>query len=60
LELTVRFIAKERGIRELKDTMSRDILSAITEAGIGVASSTYDIVGLPPIRMQKESEVTSH
>jgi small-conductance mechanosensitive channel len=51
LEVTVRFIAKERGSRELKDAMSRDILAAFDEAGIGIASATLDIVGLPPLRI---------
>lgn len=37
LELTVRFIAEESVIRELKDAMSRDLLEAIEEAGIGIA-----------------------
>ena len=30
LELTVRFFAKERGVRAVKDAMSRDILRALT------------------------------
>lgn len=49
LELTVRFIAEDRGVRELKDAMSRDVLTALDEAGIGVASATFEIVGLPPL-----------
>ncbi len=53
LELTVRFIARDHGIRELKDAMSREILAALDEAGIGIASSTYDIVGLPPLRIER-------
>jgi hypothetical protein len=52
LELTVRFIAREWGIREQKDAMSRDILQALHAAGIGVASATFEIVGLPPLRLQ--------
>lgn len=31
--LTVRFIAEEYGIRELKDAMSREVLKALDEAG---------------------------
>ena len=56
LELTVRFIAKERGVRDLKDAMSRDILRAFDEAGIGIASATVEIVGLPPLRVQRPPE----
>jgi small-conductance mechanosensitive channel len=51
VELTVRFIAKTQGTRELKDAMSRDILKAFDESGIGIASSTFEIVGLPPLRL---------
>jgi small-conductance mechanosensitive channel len=51
LELTLRFLAEARGVREIKDAMSREILAALDEAGIGVASATYEIVGLPPLRV---------
>jgi small-conductance mechanosensitive channel len=52
VELAVRFLCSTHDIRALKDRMSRDILAALEEAGIGIASSTYDIVGLPPIRLE--------
>lgn len=52
LELTVRFIAKDHGIRGLKDALSRDILQGLDEAGIGIASATFEIVGLPPLRIE--------
>ena len=52
LELTVRFIVEDRGIREMKDAMSREILRQFDEAGIGIASSTFEIVGLPPIQVR--------
>ncbi len=48
LELTVRFFAKERGVRALKDAMSRDILRAFDQAGIGIASATMATPELPP------------
>ena len=54
LELTVRFLAPTHGVRALKDAMSRDILAALDAAKIGIASNTYDIVGLPPIRVTME------
>jgi small-conductance mechanosensitive channel len=53
LELTVRFIVREHGIRELKDAISRDILSGFDEAGISIASTTMDIVGFPPLRRER-------
>jgi small-conductance mechanosensitive channel len=52
IELTVRFIVPDRGIREIKDAIYRDVLSEIRAAGIEVASGTYDIVGLPPVRIE--------
>lgn len=54
IELTVRFVVNERGVREVKDTISREIMTALDEAKIGIASGTYDIVGLPPIRVISE------
>lgn len=55
LELTVRFVAREYGIRELKDSMSRQILSAFDAAGIRIASATFDIIGLPSIRITNDT-----
>ncbi|MBA3459000.1 MAG: mechanosensitive ion channel [Deltaproteobacteria bacterium] len=51
LELTVRFIAREHGVRELKDAMSRDILDGLQQAGIEIASATFQIVGLPKVHV---------
>ena len=52
LELTVRFLARDHGTRELKDAISRDVLAALDAAGIQIASSTVEIVGVPPLRLQ--------
>lgn len=52
LELTVRFVVEETGIRALKDAMSREILSELDAAGIQVASSTFEVVGIPPVRIE--------
>lgn len=54
LELSLRFLCRDHGIRELKDAMSRDILAALDEARIGIASGTYEIVGVPPITVRVE------
>ena len=53
LELSLRFLVPHRGVREIKDRMSREILLGLESAGIGLASATYDIVGLPPIRIDR-------
>ena len=55
LELTVRFVTGTHQIRGIKDAMSREIIEALDEAKIGIASATYDIVGFPPIRVVTES-----
>ena len=52
LELTVRFMLGTHQIRGAKDAMSRQIVQALDEAGIGIASATYDIVGFPAIEMK--------
>jgi small-conductance mechanosensitive channel len=52
LEITVRFLAHDHGIRNIKDRMSREILEALDEAKIGIASGTYAIVEVPPIRIE--------
>lgn len=49
LELTVRFIVREHGTRAVKDRLSRDILTAFERESIGIASGTYEIVGVPPL-----------
>src|SRR5206468_3757909 len=38
LEITVRFLAPDHGVRNIKDRMSREILAALNEAKIGIAS----------------------
>ena len=51
LELTVRFIVRTHLIRGVKDAMSREIIDRLDREGIGIASATYDIVGLAPVEM---------
>ena len=53
VELTVRFIVRDRNVRIIKDAMSREILDALDKAKIGIASTTFEIVGLPPLKVQK-------
>jgi small-conductance mechanosensitive channel len=51
LEMTVRFVTRERGVREIKDSMSREILAGLTAAGIPMASTTFELTGVPPVRV---------
>ncbi len=59
IELTVRFITREYGVREVKNKMSREILAEFNKAGLGIASSTYDIVGMPPISVRLDRSMDS-
>jgi small-conductance mechanosensitive channel len=54
LELSLRFLVPARGVREVKDRISRQILAELDAAKIGLASATYDIVGFPPVRIERE------
>jgi small-conductance mechanosensitive channel len=45
LELSVRFLVADHGVRAVKDKMSREILAGLNEAGIGIASTTIQLVG---------------
>lgn len=51
LELAVRFLSPDHGTREIKDRMSREILDDLDRAGIGIASATWEIAGLPKLRL---------
>jgi hypothetical protein len=44
---------EDHGIRRVKDAMSRQILAGLEEAGIQVASATFEVVGIPPLRFDK-------
>ena len=52
LELTVRFIVRDHGIRSVKDAIARAVLERFDEASIEVASATYAITGVPTLRVQ--------
>jgi small-conductance mechanosensitive channel len=56
VEMSVRFLAQDFGIRAVKDAMSRDILEGLDRARIGIASSTYDVVGMPELRVRFTGE----
>lgn len=59
LELALRFVTEAHGTRAVKDAMSRQILAGLDAAGIGIASSTYDVVGFPPIEIRNLASVVS-
>jgi small-conductance mechanosensitive channel len=55
LELTVRFIVRDHGMRDVKDAIARAVLAKFDVASIEVASATYEIVGAPTLRIEKAS-----
>jgi len=50
LELNLRFLVVDYKSRVTRDRIARDILDKFDAAGIGIASGTVEIVGLPPLR----------
>ncbi len=52
IELSVRFVVEVEGIRKLKSEISREILDHFEQAGISIASGTYEVVGMPPMKVQ--------
>ena len=52
LEVSLRFLAPVRGVRALKDAMTRDILPAFDRAKIGIASTTFELTGMPEVRVR--------
>ena len=53
----MRFICQTYGVRELKDAISRDIIAQLDEAGIGIASGTYEIVGMPKLQVDLKDAI---
>jgi small-conductance mechanosensitive channel len=60
LEMSLRFIARDSGVRALKDKMSRDIIDAFDKAGIEIASGTYDVVGMPPLEVRLQASESNN
>jgi small-conductance mechanosensitive channel len=54
LELSLRFLAPVHGVRVLKDAMTREIIVAFQDAGLSIASTTFEITGLPVVRLARE------
>lgn len=59
LELTVRFLVREHGVRGIKDRMSRDILQELEKAHIGIGSTTLEVTGPPPLTIAAAPELNS-
>lgn len=55
LELTLRFLSPDHGTREIKDAMSREILAGLEARGMGLASATFEITGLPVLTVEPKA-----
>jgi small-conductance mechanosensitive channel len=52
VQLSVRFVTEDHGIRKLKDAMSREILDEFENSSISIASGTYEVVGFPEVKVR--------
>ena len=55
LNLTLRFLTHDRGSRNLKDRITRDILAEFRKAGIEISGPSMEITRLPPLLLQSGS-----
>jgi small-conductance mechanosensitive channel len=55
-EMAVRFIVDAHEVRAVKDKMSRDIIDGLDAAGMGIASGTYEVVGMPELKVKIENK----
>jgi small-conductance mechanosensitive channel len=51
-EMALRFLVHAHEVRRIKDAMSRDIIDGLDAAGIQIASGTYDVVGMPELKVR--------
>jgi len=51
-EMSVRFIVDSHKVRDVKDRMSRAIIDGLDAAKIGIASGTYEVVGMPELQVR--------
>lgn len=56
VELALRFVVPTHGIRQVKSDISREILDGFEAHGIEIASGTYAIVEVPPLRITTDGE----
>jgi small-conductance mechanosensitive channel len=52
IEMSVRFISHEPGVRGLKDAMFREILARFAEANVAIASTSTEISFTSPLRVE--------
>jgi len=64
IELSLRFLSRPLALRELKDRISRRLFSALQEEGISIATTSMEVVGMAPVRLEgaspEEGEPSPH
>ena len=55
VNFSMRFLVPIEGGRKIKDGISRDLIDRLDAAGIGIASGTYEIVGMPKLEVKVEN-----
>lgn len=55
IELTVRFLVQDHDIREIKDSVVRAIIAGFDEAGINIATSSFEITAVAPLKIERFS-----
>ena len=58
IEMAVRFVVPDHGSRAIKDAMSRDIIRNLKAAGLGIASGTYQVVGMPKLQVALSADAS--
>ena len=60
LEMTVRILCPDHGIRRIKDAIAREVLEGFDRAGIVIANETFGITGFPPVRLEVKEGALDH
>ena len=64
IEMSIRFLSRPLAVREVKDRISRRLFSAFQEEGIAIATTSMEVVGMAPVRIEgasfDESEPSPH
>jgi small-conductance mechanosensitive channel len=59
VEMSVRFLVKTYGVREVKDVISRRVMERFREEGIELASTTVELVRVPRLEVRTTEQTPS-
>ena len=57
IELAARFVLPTRSARQIKSAISESVLKGFSQENVTIASTTSEIVGFPPVRVEGLQEV---